>query len=104
MREVKRVAPGCDDPLIELRGRRRPTRPGEQHATRPLFCIESAGHREQLWPGTRRLEVVLYELLSVVVGDLYVWSERQEIPGTSHDPDGHKGGVDGRLHLLLLKE
>src|SRR5712691_3808277 len=103
MGEVKRVAPGCDNPLVELRGCRRSAGTGEQHPTCLLFFIERAGHGEEIWPGTRRLEIVLRELLSIIVGDLHIRSERQEIPHPTTDSYGHKGWVDGLLHLALLR-
>src|SRR5215467_1042170 len=103
MREVKRVAPGCDNPLVELCGRRRTTSAGEQHPPCLLFFIERAGHREEFWPGPWRLEAVLRELLSIVIGDLHIGPEGQEIPHPTADSYGHEGGVDGLFHLALLR-
>ncbi len=47
MCEVKGVAPGCDNPLIELCGRGRSAGTGKQHATYLLFFIERAGYGEE---------------------------------------------------------
>src|SRR5262244_2432507 len=80
MGEVKRVAPGCDNPLVELCGRRRTAGTSEQHPTCLLFFIKRAGHGEEFWPGSRWLEAVLRKLLSIVVGDLHIRPEGQEIP------------------------
>src|SRR5262245_1712095 len=103
MCEIKRVAPGCDNPLVELSGRRRTAGTGEQHTTCLLFFIERAGHSEELWPGPRRLEAVLRELLSIVVDDLHIGPEGQEIPHPTADANGHEGGGDDFLYLALLR-
>src|SRR5437762_9948530 len=103
MCEVTLVAPGCNNPLVELCGHRRPAGAGEQHATCLLFFIERAGHGKDLWPGPWRLQMVLCELLSIVVGNLHIRPEGQEIPHPAADSYGHEGGVDGLLHLALLR-
>src|SRR5215471_16347449 len=103
MREVKRVAPSSGNPLVELCGRRCTAGTGKQHTTYPLLFVERPGHGEEFWPGTRRLEMVLRELLSIIVGDLHVRAEGQEIPHPTIDSYGHKGGVDGLFRLALLR-
>src|SRR5207244_1895956 len=103
MGEVKRVTTGCDNPLVELCGRGCPAGRGEQYAAGVLFIIERAGHGEELWPGPRRLEVVLRELLSVIIGNLHIRPEGQEILHPTVDAYGHEGWIDGLLHLALLR-
>src|SRR5919206_392963 len=103
MCEVKRVAPGSDNPLVELCGCRCTAGPGEQHPTYVLFFIERPGHGKECWPGPRRLQVVLRELLSVIIDNLYIRPEGQEIPPPTADAHGHERGVDGLLHLALLR-
>src|SRR6267378_6049151 len=101
MCEVKRVAPGSDNPLVELCGRGRSAGTGKQHASYLLFFIESTGHGEEFWPGTRRLEAVLRKLLSIIVGDLDIRPEGQEIPYSTADSYGHERWVDSLVRLAV---